>query len=60
MVDDGNFLHLTCKPTLTIKTSDEVSQTDLQTVIDDSSNPALQINQAEILPYAFSIINKAE
>ncbi len=59
MVDDGNFLHLTCKPILTIKENADADQIDLQTIFDDYDNLALQIGDSLILPYNFSVINKA-
>ena len=45
MVEDGEFLHLTCKPKLTIKAPDGNNFIDLETVL-DGSNLFLKISEA--------------
>ena len=44
MVEDGEFLHLTCKPKLTIKAPNGQDYIDLETIM-IGSNPILQISQ---------------
>jgi hypothetical protein len=59
MVDNGEFLELTCRPKLIVKEgisgNDHI---DLETIYDAQSHLALQISKTVQLPYQFPVLNK--
>jgi len=60
MVEDGTFLHLTCKPLITIKASDDTHTTILETIFESPDKTTLQIDQDLVFPYVFSKLYKQE
>jgi hypothetical protein len=58
MVENGEFLELTCKPKLIIKESNGTDHVDLETIFDSQTHLALQISKTINLPYQFPVLNK--